>query len=315
MFSFQRYTAAERELWNQFIRESKNGTFLFMRDYMDYHQDRFVDASVVATRASGRIVAAFPANRVAMRLVSHGGLSYGGMILDSSITTSQAIDVFAGWLDHCRDIGIEEIIYKAVPAIYHRVPADEDRYALFRHGAELYRREVLSVVELGAAVPLQNRRSRGARKAAKHGLVVRESGSLEEFWPILQTNLESHHNLRPVHTVAEMRLLRDRFPGNIRLFGVFEGSRMCAGSVLYYASPTIHAQYIASTDDARDMGALDLLFILLIEAARKEARYFDFGNSNEQEGHYLNRGLAEFKEGFGARAISQDFYRLDLSRL
>jgi hypothetical protein len=233
--------------------------------------------------------------------------------LDSSMTTSRAIDVFAGWLDHCRGLGIEEIIYKAVPAIYHRVPADEDRYALFRHGAALYRRELLSVVDLGAAVPFQDRRSRGARKAAKHGLTVLESLNLEEFWPILQENLESHHNLNPVHTVAEMRLLRERFPDNIRLFGVFEGSRMCAGSVLYYAGPTIHAQYIASTGHAREIGALDLLFTSLIETSRKQARYFDFGNSNEQEGQYLNRGLADFKEGFGARAVSQDFYRLNLS--
>ena len=230
------------------------------------------------------------------------------------MTTSRAIDVFAAWLDHCRDLGIEEIIYKTVPVIYHRMPADEDRYALFRHGAELYRRELLSVVDLGAAVPFQNRRRRGARKAAKHGLAARESGNLEEFWSILQANLESHHNLKPVHTVAEMRLLRERFPNNIRLFGVFEESRMCAGSVLYYAGPTIHTQYIASTGHARDIGALDLLFTWLIEAAPKQARYFDFGNSNEQEGQYLNCGLADFKEGFGARAISQDFYRLNLSR-
>lgn len=312
MYSFQRYTAAKRDVWDQFIRESKNGTFLFMRDYMDYHQNRFVDFSVIATGPSGQVVALFPANRIGLRLVSHGGLSYGGIILDNSMTSSRAIDLFAGWLDHCRDAGIKEIIYKAVPVIYHRAPADEDRYALFRHGAELYRRELLSVVDLGAAVPFQDRRRRGARKATKHGLAVQESNNLEEFWLILQANLGSHHNLKPVHTVTEMRLLRDRFPDNIKLFGVFEGSQICAGSVLYYAGPTIHAQYIASNDLARGIGALDLLFTSLIDAARTKAKYFDFGNSNEQEGRYLNRGLADFKEGFGARAISQDFYRLNL---
>jgi hypothetical protein len=312
MFSFHRYNETERDAWDLFIRRSKNGTFLFMRDYMDYHQDRFVDFSTIATGPSGQVVAVFPANKVSFRLVSHGGLSYGGIILDNSMTSSRAIDVFSGWLDHCREFGIKEIIYKAVPSIYHRAPADEDRYALFRHGAELYRRELLSVVDLGAAVPLQDRRRRGARKAAKHGLEVRESQVLEEFWPILEANLESHHNLKPVHTVGEICLLRDRFPDNIKLFGVFEGSQMCAGSVLYYAGSTIHAQYIASNDHAREIGALDLLFTSLIDAARKQTRYFDFGNSNEQEGRYLNRGLADFKEGFGARAITQDFYRLHL---
>jgi hypothetical protein len=314
MFHFRRYTAADRKLWDEFIRNSKNGTFLFMRDYMDYHQDRFVDCSAIATGPSGQVVALFPANKAEFRLISHGGLSYGGMITDSSMTTTRAIDVFSGWLDYCRTLGINEIIYKTVPTIYHRVPAEEDRYALFRCGAQLYRREVLSVVGLCSAVPFQERRRRGARKAEKHDLAIRESRNLEEFWPIVRANLESHHNLKPVHTAAEMRLLQDRFPDNIKLFGVFEGSQMCAGSVLYYAGPTIHSQYIASTDRARDIGALDLLFTSLIQEARGQAKYFDFGNSNEQEGQFLNRGLADFKEGFGARAISQDFYRLKLFR-
>jgi hypothetical protein len=313
MFSVLPYTDSQPGCWDKFVMESKNGTFLFMRDYMDYHEDRFVDCSVVVADRSGRVVALFPANKVACRLVSHGGLSYGGMVSDRSMTTSRALDVFAAWLEYCRDMGIEEIIYKTVPAIYHRAPADEDRYALFCHNAQLYRREVLSVVELAAIAPPQERRRRGARKAAKHGLEVRESNDLEEFWPILATNLAAHHYLKPVHTVAEMRLLRDRFPTNISLVGVFQGARMCAGSVLYHAGPAIHAQYIAATDDARRIGALDLLFTTLIAGARQQVRYFDFGNSNEQEGRYLNRGLADFKEGFGARAICQDFYRLALS--
>ncbi len=312
MLTFRRYTAADRELWDRFILASKNGTFLFMRDYMDYHQDRFTDFSVIATGPSGQVAALFPANRVTHRLVSHAGLSYGGMVIDYSMTLTRAMDVFGGWLDYCREQGIVEIVYKTVPVIYHRIPADEDRYALFRYGAALYRRESLSVVDLGANVPLQDRRRRGARKAAKHRLVVSESGDIEEFWPILQANLRSQHNEEPVHTAAEMRLLRDRFPDNIKLFGVFQDSRLCAGSVLYYAGPTIHAQYIASTEHAREVGALDLLFISLIEAARKQARYFDFGNSNEEEGWHLNRGLVDFKEGFGARAVSHDFYRLEL---
>jgi hypothetical protein len=89
---------------------------------------------------------------------------------------------------------------------------------------------------------------------------------------------------------------------------------MCAGTLLYYALPTIHAQYVAAQEMARTAGALDLLFLTLIEASRGTARYFDFGNSNEQEGRCLNRGLADFKEGFGARAICHDFYRIDPAR-
>lgn len=312
MFKLQPYAACERKLWDNFVLGSKNGTFLFMRGYMDYHQDRFSDCSSVAIDRSGRVIALFPANRLSHHLITHGGLSYGGMVSDHSMTTPRALDVFSAWLDYCHKLGIQEITYKTIPVIYHRFPAEEDRYALFLHNAVLYRREVLSVVNLAAELPLQERRRRGKQRAMKRGLRIRESTNLNEFWSILETNLESRHKLKPTHTVSEIQMLREQFPNNIRLFGVFEKSRMCAGSVLYYTGPTIHAQYIASTDEARQHGALDLLFSALIELGRQQARYFDFGNSNEQEGRYLNRGLADFKEGFGARAICHDFYHLCL---
>jgi len=290
---------------------SKNGTFLLMRDYMDYHADRFLDFSTLVLDRRGEPVALFPANRVDSRVVSHGGLSYGGMLSGASMTTSQSLDAFGAWLAFCKKAGIKEVLYKSIPPIYHRSPADEDKYALFYFGAELYRREVLSVVDLHCPMAPQERRRRGRAKAEKSGLRVEESTSLDSFWSILAENLASRHGVRPVHTLGEIQLLHSRFPRNIRLFGVFAGDRMCAGTLLYYALPVVHAQYIAAEAAARTDGALDLLFLTLIEAARGTARYFDFGNSNEQEGRRLNRGLADFKEGFGARAICHDFYRID----
>lgn len=306
------YAPADQPAWDAFVDRSKNGTFLFRRGFMDYHADRFTDASVLVTDTAGRLLALFPANRSGTRLSSHAGLSYGGMICDETMLGPLALDIFAAWFTHARAQGVEEILYKAVPPIYHRMPADEDRYALFFHGATLYRRDMTQTVELAAQGPVQERRRRGMKKALKAGLFVTESDGIEAFWEVLAENLASRHQLRPVHSSAELRLLQGRFPEAIRLFAVQEGDRLCAGTLLFCCGPTIHAQYIASTDAARQQGALDLLFGTLLDRFRTEARYFDFGNSNEDEGRTLNRGLTEFKEGFGARGIVQDFFRVDL---
>jgi Acetyltransferase (GNAT) domain len=307
------YAPEHQTRWDQFVRRSKNGTFLFERNFMDYHSDRFIDASALVMDEANRLLALFPANRSGARLSSHAGLSYGGMISDEAMTSSLALAIFAAWFRHFREQGIAEVVYKAVPPIYHRMPADEDRYALFYHGASLYRRDTTQTVELATHAPVQERRRRGVKKAHKAGLAVRETDSVEAFWEILAENLASRHQLRPVHTADELRLLKGRFPDNIRLFGVYESGALHAGTLLFCCGSTIHAQYIASSMSARMVGALDLLFATLIEMFRSSARYFDFGNSNECEGRYLNRGLIEFKEGFGARAIVQDFYRLDLA--
>lgn len=50
MFEIERYTADQKAIWNQFVLNSKNGTFLFDRNYMDYHSDRFEDYSLMIYR-------------------------------------------------------------------------------------------------------------------------------------------------------------------------------------------------------------------------------------------------------------------------
>src|SRR5688572_14875793 len=76
----ERYTADHRDEWNSFVTNSKNGTFLINRDYMDYHSDRFTDSSFLFRAANRKLLAVVPANRDGDRLISHGGLTYGGFI-------------------------------------------------------------------------------------------------------------------------------------------------------------------------------------------------------------------------------------------
>ena len=41
------YKDEYKHLWNSFIDESKNGTFLYNRDYMEKNSDRFKDYSMM----------------------------------------------------------------------------------------------------------------------------------------------------------------------------------------------------------------------------------------------------------------------------
>ena len=58
---------------------AKNSTFLFHRDFMDYHQDRFDDYSLLIFKKE-KLIAVFPANKIDEILYSHQGLSYGGLV-------------------------------------------------------------------------------------------------------------------------------------------------------------------------------------------------------------------------------------------
>ena len=309
----ERYAERDCERWDDFVRSSRNGTFLFLRPYMDYHADRFEEHSFLFNDKHGRLLALLPATSANGSVVSHGGLTYGGFVVDERMTATLMLQLFALAVGEMRRLGYETLIYKSIPHIYHDSPSEEDLYALFRAGARLVRRDHLAVVDYRASNPRQERRQRAVRKATRSGMAVRETTDFAAFWEILTCTLADRHGVRPVHRIDEIELLRARFPESIRLFGTYDDDRMVAGVVLYVSRHVCHAQYIASSEEGREGGALDLLFDDLIGRFSAVTRYFDFGTSTERNGTFLNSGLAEFKEGFGARTIVHDHYEVDLS--
>jgi hypothetical protein len=307
-----RYDGDSEAAWDQFVRAGKNGTFLLLRGYMDYHRDRFADHSLLV-HEGGQLAAVLPAHADGTRLVSHGGLTYGGFVCGPEMKAARMLRVFEAAAAYLRERGFTRWDYKTVPYIYHRQPAEEDRYALFLAGAQLIRRDVLAVLGRPDRLPYRSDRVQAMRKARKGGLAVCEEDDPAAFWEVLGDNLRQRHGVAPVHSLAEIRLLRGRFPGHIRLCTCRQGAELLGGAVVYETATVAHVQYIASTEAGRRQGALDLLFDELLTGPYADWPYFDFGDSNEDGGRRLNRGLLDHKEGFGARAVAHDHYTIDLA--
>ena len=305
------YNVADRRKWDDFIAKSKNGTFLFFRDYMDYHSDRFLDGSLIVYDAD-KIISLLPANKEGDILISHAGLTYGGFITDEDMTNSKMIRVFDAVISYLAAQGFSKLVYKAVPHIYHSCPAEEDLYSLFLKNAIPYRRDALMVIDYGGRLGFQERRARSIKKALRNELVVKETGDYEQFWEILTSNLLTKYKVKPVHSVDEIKLLVERFPDEIKLFASYARDIMLAGVVVYLSRNVCHAQYIAASEEGKAIGALDIVIGHLIQLYSESKRFFDLGNTTEEDGHYLNAGLSEYKEGFGARAVVHDFYEVTI---
>jgi hypothetical protein len=299
--------------WDAFVRTSRNGTFLFERGYMDYHRDRFPDYSLLVRDPEGELVGVLPAHSVDDGIGSHHGLSYGGMVLGPRMTTPTFLRAFEAVLLFLRAAGFRSFDYKTIPHIYHRHLAEEDRYALFLLGAQLTRRDVLSVVDRGDRMPYQHRRARGIKKAERAGVVVQQENGFHEYWELLSATLAERFDSKPVHSLAEIQTLGDRFPLNIRLHTARRDGELLAGVVTYDSERAGHAQYIAASPTGRAVGALDLIFDHLLHDVSHDQQYFDFGGSHENGGRAINAGLIEQKEGFGARSVAHDHYRIDLT--
>ena len=84
MITVKRYEARDKEAWDRFVRASKNHLFMFERDYMDYHRDRFFDHSLMFYRED-ELIAVLPACEKDCVLFSHAGLTYGGFITNEKM--------------------------------------------------------------------------------------------------------------------------------------------------------------------------------------------------------------------------------------
>jgi len=307
----RRYAASDAEIWDAFVKASKNGTFLFQRGFMDYHADQFQDHSLMIFEA-GNLLALLPANRDGDALVSHGGLTYGGIISGNKMSAVRMLLVFDALQEYMRAAGLKVLRYKAVPYIYHDQPADEDIYALFRHQAKLVRADASATIALPRKLPFGSGKKDGLRKALKAGLEMRESRDWATCWTLLKQVLSDRHDARPVHSLDQIQLLAARFPDEIRLFGAFDTDDMIAALVIFDCGAAVHAQYIASSDRGRAHGGIDLIVKTLIEEQFADRRWFDFGISTTDQGRELNEGLSRQKELFGARTVAYAHYELTL---
>jgi hypothetical protein len=306
----RRYSPEMAKAWNGFNGRGRNGHFMFDRGFMDYHADRFADASLMAFEDDAPI-ALLPLNRTGDEVWSHQGLTFGGLVVEDA-GTAQILAILDACADHLRGEGVAQLTYKALPHIYARAPAEADRYWLFRRRAALVRRDISIAIDYRARGPVSSRRTRGARKAEKAGLTLARSQDWPQFWRLLEGVLADRHGAAPVHSLDEIQLLADRFPEEIALFAASAGDEIHAGVVMFRSAQVAHAQYIAVNEAGREAGALDGLFEHLIGAHAQTHRYFDFGISNTDQGRVLNEGLVRQKEEFGGGGVVHDFYRVAL---
>lgn len=319
MIEIKRYTPKDAAEWNNFVWKSRQGTFLFARNYMDYHQDRFHDHSLMFYY-KGRLYAILPANETADEdkkiLYSHQGLTYGGLLTCSKVTAEVCIDIFQALKDYLLQNDFQLCIYKAMPWIYQSIPSEEDLYALSYIGkAKLIAREISTTIFLNAPLRFSEQRRRGIKKAVSHGLSVgftKFPKDITDFWDLLDKNLWQRHNTHPVHSKEELQLLMHRFPDHILCFVVKKDETIIGGSIVYTTPQVIHTQYIAANELGKELGALDALFDFILHKCSWNVPYFDFGKSTEDAGKYLNKNLIHQKEGFGGRGVIYDTYQWEI---
>ena len=313
MFTIRRYTAADRTVWDNYVARARNATFLFFRNYMDYHADRFHDYSLLFY-IGNHLHSVLPAHEKGDTFYSHFGLTYGGLLMDDNVTTAEVIHLFEELNSYLREQGFKHVLYRAIPWVYHRLPAEEDLYAMFwKCGARLQQRMSGTVIFLEENLRWRKDHRRRLKNAQEAGLRVVRDGSLEEFWPVLEANLMERFGQMPVHTLQEMTLLKSRFPEDIIQYNAYLNDSIVGGITFYRMRHVLHGQYSGTNDVGKRTGAMEAIYHQVIyNGDFPECRYLDFGTSNEGGGRILNEGLIDHKEAYGGRTVCYDTYEWSL---
>lgn len=313
MINIIKYSEEYKELWNKFNNDAKNSLFMFDRNYMDYHKDRFKDHSLLFYN-DDELIAILPISEHGKELRSHGGLTYGGFITSDKIKQHTMNDCFSTLKDYCSENGFSKMLYKTIPHIYHLQPAEEDRYSLYINNATIESIEASTVINLSAPLKMPKGRKAQISRARREGVVIEErtdDTSYHQFIDLENSVLEEHHGVDAVHTGDELALLHSRFPQNIHLVTAVLNDKIIAGTVLFEYKQVVHTQYMAADDQAREIGALDLTIKNVIEKYADSKLWLDFGISTEDGGKYLNQGLISQKEGFGGRTNTYEKWVLN----
>ena len=347
MINISRYTQNKQTEWDDFVKVSKNGTFLFLRSYMDYHSDRFQDHSLMFYNEKGKLIAVLPANSKTTAstltpnlstlnsqpsplnsqpstlnsqpstLHSHQGLTYGGFVLSPEIHISEVGELFRLTISYLKGNGFCEWIYKQMPYIYHLIPSQEEDYWLWRYDATLKACNMMTAIDLGnSEIDITSSRKRTYfNKLTRQGYTVAIDDNIRSFWPILEDNLMERFCSRPVHSLSEIELLKQRFPDNIVCCTVKNpDGKTIAGTLLFITQQVVRTQYISASHEGKHTNALDYLMLSLIRHYSKnpQYRYFEFGTSMAEDGINLNEGLILQKEGFGGRAVACKIFTMAL---
>lgn len=306
--SIRRYVPGLVGDWSKVLASSRNGVFLFDRNFIEYHGDRFVDFSAVAY-LDDEPVALMPTSidQASGHASSHAGLTFGGVVLKRELRGEVSISVINAILDSLKDWGAKTLTVKLLPQIFCTYPSAEMEYALWRRGFSLVRRDLSSILPLSNALPFNTLKARSVKKASKAGLIV-GIASLVDFHALLDNVLRAQHGVSPVHSLSEMELLAARFPESIFVRAATKDDELLAGTLIFNYGDIWHTQYLASSDAGRALGALDLVIDSVIDEARSRgATHLSFGTSTEEAGTVLNKGLIWQKESYGARSITHDF--------
>ena len=303
------------------LKTSTTGEFINTLNYLSYHpQERFRnDSVVVVDRGSGEIKGVMIAAKTAEgEIISYPGTTFAGPIIDRTDSLEVAEKVMDLILEYYES-RYNKIVIKKVPDYYTKQPFQLIDYILLRRGYFYGMSAMANVINISKITSeddifamFDSKRRNQVRKAVKGGrfAFITEDGIRDAVWENMNRTLMSKFDVKPTHTLQEIKKLEEFCPEHIKTYYVdtTEGE-YGAFALVFLFKNVFHTQYLdVNYRCTGQYPNLLLIFDLIKEARGKEYQYFSFGASTEEDGKILNRGLYHYKAGYGGGDILLPVY-------
>ncbi|GAB1857524.1 hypothetical protein MHTCC0001_23600 [Flavobacteriaceae bacterium MHTCC 0001] len=312
VFKVEKYNKVHYDVWNDFVDKTKNATFLFHRNFMEYHSDRFDDFSLMVFR-NEELVAIFPANRVANIVYSHQGLTYGGIFVNIKVSGVELRPILEALCSFAILKGVTSFILKRIPSIYESF-FDGVWDCLMKNYrvVELSTQKLLSIDY--SNYKIHKTKLKHYRRALNKGLSIKKETTFAPFWnQVLIPRLKTKHNTKPVHTLKEIEYLHKLFSLNLKQYNVYLNNTILAGITIFDKGRVVKSQYGATTDLGEKYYAMDFLFVHLIEHYRDVGKiFFSMGTVTDDNELGYNPGLLRQKIEFGCQEYPFKYFQIHL---
>lgn len=301
-------------LWDSFLKNSNQGTFLFQRDFMDYHSDRFQDFSLMIFQDES-LVGICPANRNDNEWHSHQGLTYGGIVFQDNFQSESIGDIIKTLSTYLKSKNFEFAFINTIPEFYGNNILLKFKHQLVKQQAQIYRSDMVLAVDYSRPISFHKTKLKHYKRNLSAGFEIRETSDFSSFWNTLLTpRLQAKHNAKPVHSLSEIQYLHSKFPEQIKQFNIYDDEVLLAGITIFDKGKVVKSQYGATNEKGEKCRAIEFLFMHLIKHYNDLGkRYFSMGTVTEQNDLGYNPGLLKQKEELGCSLYLQDFYSLKLT--
>ena len=291
------------DIWENFIETSINGTIFHTRKFLSYHNDKFIDCSIMIYKEE-EIVCVIPCCKNNDLYFSHSGSTYGGPVFSKSIKNiiemNAIIDMIITYYENKLELRLAN-------EIYHNISTNDIIYLLSKKLKCTLELSWVFKVSDNFIDNIKNRRNKKNLMKmidTKNGFTCKKYESIEDykiFYNVLESLLLSKYKKKPTHSLNELILLKSKIHTHMELYMVKDTNNNIYGGIIIIKVTKIcwYTMYIAKNmnyNSSNNVSIMYIIYELLIEARKNGVEFIDYGITTENNGNKLNKGLSVYKE-------------------